>query len=247
MGKTYLWDDKGSWVERGPIALGHANYEFYLLDAAGANVNGKTLRPIQYTSYRTELVNNDVYAVRKSAGLAEANRAKVQDPDAVIVVGMDQWVLTDTSKKAAVCTSGIIGCIGLAFIGGNKACATHILDGFEEESVWPEYQHQLDLPLTIMGRVDRAIIVASSSIYVYKCALIANYLEGKGISKAQQSQEISGGFALRIIGDNSWQFFNQDSPLQLFPKKEIVLTSKSARFCTNWGKLSSRASDSRGD
>jgi hypothetical protein len=247
MGQTYLWDDKSGWSPRTPIAFGHGGYEFYLKDVSADEINGERLRAISSELYRTELATKDVYVLRKGASAGEANRAAPRDPDAVIVVGMDQWVLTNTLKRAAVCTSGIIGCIGLAFIAGNKACATHILDGFEEASVWPEYQHQLDLPLAVMGRVDRAIIVASSSIYVSKCALIADYLETKGISKGQQKQEIAAGFALRAIGDNDWQYYNKDVPLQLFAGKPTVLVSQSARYCTNWGKLSAKASDSRGD
>ena len=248
MGKTYLWDNKGVWIERGPIIFGYANYDFYLLDPAGAEVNGKTLRQIPAASYQSELKEIDVYVVlRKGAGTAEVNKAAVQDPDAVIVVGMDQWILTDALKRAAVCTSGIIGCIGLGFIAGNKACVTHLLDGFEKENAWPGYQHQLDLPLAIMGRVDRAFIVASSSIYVHKCALVASYLEEKGIAKGQQLQEVAGGFALRVVGQNNWQFYKNDSPLELFAGKPRVVVSSSVRYCTNWGRLSPKATDSRGD
>ena len=193
MGKTYLWDNKGVWIERGPITFGYANYDFYLLDPAGAEVNGKTLRQIPADSYKSELEKIDVYVVRKGAGTAEVNKAAVQDPDAVIVVGMDQWVLTDALKRAAICTSGIIGCIGVGFIAGNKACVTHLL------------------------------------------------------AKGQQLQEVAGGFALRVVGQNNWQFYKNDSPLKLFAGKPIVLVSSSVRYCTNWGRLSAQATDSRGD
>ena len=95
--------------------------------------------------------------------------------------------------------------------------------------------------------LDRAFIVASSSIYVHKCALVASYLEEKGIAKGQQLQEVAGGFALRVVGQNNWAFYKNDSPLKLFTGKPIVLVSSSVRYCTNWGRLSARATDSRGD
>src|ERR1700736_3679113 len=113
MGKTYLWDDKEAvWLGRSPIAFGHTGYDFYLLDPGGTKVNDKTLRQIPSGSYIHELETKDGYVVRKVASNAEANKATLQDPDAVIAVGMDQWVLTNAVNRVAICTSGIIGCSG---------------------------------------------------------------------------------------------------------------------------------------
>ena len=244
MGQTHILGKENTWLPRAPIKFGFDGYDFYVTAAQGVAIGGQTLVPIDATTYQTTLVNSDVYVVAKNQDKPNANKGVVPLVP-VVVVGMDQWVLTDTSKGAAVCTSGIIGCIGLVLMGGSQIAVTHVLDGFEKKEPWASYKIELAKMVAAMARVDSARIVASSSIYVDKCKLLADFLAELGIKLGQQEQLIGPGFALEPAAA-SWKMTLAPKPLQLFAKPEPAVVSKADLYIIKSGKLSNSAADSGG-
>lgn len=157
-----------------------------------------------------------------------------------VVVGLDQWVVASTTRYVTLCTSGIIGCVGLALLGKNFVCLTHIFDGFEKN--WKAYSHQLDLPMAVMKNVDEAVIVTSSHIHNHRAELLEQWLPSKRVNKV--SRMTSNGLVVRK-DQSGWKVETVAEAASIyFRKTKVVSVAGAEHIIDNWGRLSVHAADS---
>lgn len=157
-----------------------------------------------------------------------------------VVIGLDQWAVASTTRYVTLCTSGIIGCVGLALISKNFVCLTHIYDGFEKS--WDSYRHQLDLPFAVMRNVDQAVIVTSSHIHNHRAELLEKWLPTKLVNNVVRLT--SNGVVVRKT-QSGWRVETKaEAGDTYFRNTKVVTVAGSEKIIDNWGKLSVHASDS---
>lgn len=161
----------------------------------------------------------------------------------MVVVGLDQWVNIRKIRFTKLCTSGILGCVGLVLESPNFICATHIFDGFEKN--WDAYRHQLDLPIAVMGNVTQATLVISSKIkpIMAREKLLREWLISQNINTAETL--LGNGFIVRKTMTGAWNIDLKDPSNRFqFLSQSNIVASESGPYVDNWGKLSHHAADS---
>ncbi len=177
-----------------------------------------------------------------------AQRMRAPVVTVTVKVGLDEWVVVSRGalgRQVDLCTAGLSGCVAVVLMSAGQACLSHVFSACDNDGAWTLYQHQLELPVTVMRQISpvtSAALVYSEGTPKFLPGKIREWLTGLvGGDSVREFQASGVRISWHSLG--YWAVISKEADANQAAYTHGYLTTASGTASIdNWGSLSGSSS-----